>query len=161
MLEIDPLVLMHEVRKLFLELWSIHSSSLITSWICECKIPRFQAIRRHRRHSSSTTWNPHGVESGVGCNGITDCTTRHLHMECEACKVHKDEAIMRRQWSFLNKCEEKAWFLNRFTFVLVPTACASLQVLGEGRCIHAKNIQRGCECEILTASLTCMPNMVA
>jgi hypothetical protein len=24
------------------------------------------------------------------------------------CKVHKDEAIMRRQWSFLNKCKEKA-----------------------------------------------------
>jgi hypothetical protein len=40
---------------------------------------------------------------------------------------------------------------NRFNFVLVLTACASLQVLEEGRCIHAKNIQRGCECEILTA----------
>ncbi len=112
MLEINPLVLMQEVRKLFLELWSIHSWSLITSWICECKIPRFQAIRRHRRHSSSTTWNPHGVESRVGCNGITDCTTRHLLMEYEACKVHKDEAIIRREWSFLNKCKEKAWFVT-------------------------------------------------
>jgi hypothetical protein len=50
---------------------------------------------------------------------------------------------------------------NRFTLVLVLTACASLQVLEEGRCIHAKNIQRGCECEILTASLTCMSNMGA
>jgi hypothetical protein len=47
----------------------------------------------------------------------------------------------RRHWTIFNKCNKKVVQPDPVTFVVVLNACASLQALEEGSCIHEQIIQ--------------------
>jgi hypothetical protein len=55
---------------------------------------------------------------------------------------------MRRQLSFSKKYNKKSMTPDRFTFLPMLNACASLQALEEGRHIHEQIIQSVCKGDI-------------
>jgi pentatricopeptide repeat protein len=109
-------------------------------------------IGRHRRHSGSiTSGNPTGsnLELAALPPGTLQASTFSWNVRlARYVKTGQPAKTM----EIFQKMQQEGMVPDKFIFVPVLNACASLQALEEGRCVHLQIMERVCESILYVAN---------
>jgi pentatricopeptide repeat protein len=108
------------------------------------RYPDFKHRRRKEALWHNSNLNPPWVEKGLATMALGTVQLNFFSWNTRLTRRTK-AGEHERTMELFQQMQKEGRIPDKFIFVSVPTACASLQALEDGRCIHTQILQRGCE----------------